>query len=197
MARVLTEERALRVLVIDLDRLDRNIDRVAASAAVAPARRFRIVVKSLPAPGLVDYVARRAGTNAGMVFHRPFLEAMARLRPDADLLLGKRNPSGRLPITFPRNEGQLPLVYNHYPTGRGDDYVDLSGQPLFPFGYGLTYTRFDYSDLRSELEGWGFWFAIWCAVALLPLAIAAAPVVLWLSRAPVATAAARASRRRS
>lgn len=66
----------------------------------------------------------------------------------ADLLLGTRNPSGRLPITFPRNEGQLPLTYNHFPTGRGDDYVDGTGQPLFPFGYGLSYTRFAYSDLR-------------------------------------------------
>jgi beta-glucosidase len=66
----------------------------------------------------------------------------------ADLLLGTRNPSGRLPITFPRNEGQLPLVYNHHPTGRGDDYVDGTGQPLFPFGYGLSYTRFAYADLK-------------------------------------------------
>ena len=66
----------------------------------------------------------------------------------ADLLLGTRNPSGKLPITFPRNEGQLPLVYNHYPTGRGDDYVDGTGQPLFPFGYGLSYTSFEYGDLK-------------------------------------------------
>ena len=66
----------------------------------------------------------------------------------ADLLLGARNPSGKLPITFPRNEGQLPLNYNHFPTGRGDDYVDGTGQPLFPFGYGLNYTSFEYSDLK-------------------------------------------------
>jgi len=66
----------------------------------------------------------------------------------ADVLLGDTNPSGRLPITFPRAEGQLPLVYNHHPTGRGDDYVDLTGEPLFPFGYGLSYTSFAYSDLR-------------------------------------------------
>ena len=66
----------------------------------------------------------------------------------ADLLLGNRNPSGKLPITFPRNEGQLPLVYNHYPTGRGDDYVDGTGQPLFPFGYGLSYSSFAYSELK-------------------------------------------------
>lgn len=69
-------------------------------------------------------------------------------RAVADVLLGDDNPSGRLPITFPRAEGQLPLVYNHHPTGRGDDYVDLTGEPLFPFGYGLSYTTFAYSDLR-------------------------------------------------
>lgn len=66
----------------------------------------------------------------------------------ADVLLGKANPSGKLPITYPINEAQLPLVYNHKPTGRGDDYNNLSGEPLFPFGYGLSYTSFTYSNLR-------------------------------------------------
>lgn len=68
----------------------------------------------------------------------------------ADVIRGAYNPAGRLPITFPMAEGQLPLVYNHKPTGRGDDYLDLSGQPLFPFGYGLSYTTFDYSGLTIE-----------------------------------------------
>ena len=68
----------------------------------------------------------------------------------ADVLLGDENPAGRLPITFPLSEGQLPLRYNHKPTGRGDDYVDLTGEPAFPFGHGLSYTRFEYSDLRIE-----------------------------------------------
>ena len=66
----------------------------------------------------------------------------------ADVLFGDYNPAGRLPITFPIFEGQLPLVYNHKPTGRGDDYNNLTGQPLFPFGYGLSYTSFEYSDLK-------------------------------------------------
>lgn len=65
----------------------------------------------------------------------------------ADVLFGDYNPAGRLPITFPMAEGQLPLVYNHKPTGRGDDYLDLTGQPLFPFGFGLSYTTFEYSNL--------------------------------------------------
>src|SRR5262249_18003354 len=68
----------------------------------------------------------------------------------ADVLFGDYNPAGRLPITFAMSEGQLPLVYNHKPTGRGDDYLDLTGYPLFPFGYGLSYTTFDYSDLSIE-----------------------------------------------
>ncbi|CAH0243045.1 Xylan 1,4-beta-xylosidase [Pedobacter sp. Bi27] len=66
----------------------------------------------------------------------------------ADVLLGKVNPSGKLPITYPIDESQLPLVYNHKPTGRGDDYNNLSGEPLFPFGYGLSYTNFSYHNLK-------------------------------------------------
>lgn len=68
----------------------------------------------------------------------------------ADVLLGDYNPAGRLPITFPIHEAQLPLMYNHKPTGRGDDYHNLSGLPLFPFGYGLSYTTFAYSDLKMS-----------------------------------------------
>ncbi|NCT77137.1 MAG: beta-glucosidase [Chitinophagaceae bacterium] len=66
----------------------------------------------------------------------------------AGIISGKYNPAGRLPVTFPLAEAQLPLVYNHKPTGRGDDYINLSGQPLFPFGFGLSYTTFSYSNLR-------------------------------------------------
>jgi beta-glucosidase len=73
----------------------------------------------------------------------------------ANVLSGKVNPSGKLPITFPINEGQLPLSYWHEPTGRGDDYIDGTGRPRFPFGYGLSYTTFSLSGLDVEESGEG------------------------------------------
>lgn len=65
----------------------------------------------------------------------------------ASILFGDENPSGKLPITFPQHEGQLPMPYLHKPTGRGDEYINLSGLPLFPFGYGLSYTTFSYDTI--------------------------------------------------
>ncbi|MCS3800652.1 beta-glucosidase BglX [Niastella sp. OAS944] len=77
----------------------------------------------------------------------------------ADVLFGDYNPSGKLPMTFPRTEGQIPIYYNYLNTGRpapDDDkpsnyrsgYIDLQKSPKFAFGYGLSYTTFDYSDLQ-------------------------------------------------
>ena len=76
----------------------------------------------------------------------------------ADVLFGAYNPSGKLTATFPRSVGQIPLYYNHLNTGRpwnGTDaskfksnYLDESNNPLYPFGYGLSYTTFDYSDIK-------------------------------------------------
>lgn len=63
----------------------------------------------------------------------------------ADVLFGDYNPSGRLPISVPRNEGQIPV---HYSQGKMRDYMDSPGTPLFTFGYGLSYTSFEYSNLR-------------------------------------------------
>jgi beta-glucosidase len=68
----------------------------------------------------------------------------------ASVLFGDYDPAGRLPISFPISEAQLPWVYNHKPTGRGDDYNNLSGLSLFPFGYGLSYTHFEYSGLQLD-----------------------------------------------
>jgi beta-glucosidase len=66
----------------------------------------------------------------------------------ADVLFGDANPAGRLPITFPQTIGQVPLFYNTKPSGRGYDYVSISGKPQYAFGYGLSYTQFIYENLR-------------------------------------------------
>ena len=69
-----------------------------------------------------------------------------------DIIFGDYNPSGKLPITFPQSVGQLPLYYNYKPSGRRYDYVFMKGEPLFVFGYGLSYTKFKYSNLRITPE---------------------------------------------
>ena len=74
----------------------------------------------------------------------------------AQILYGDYNPAGRLPITFPTSVGQLPLQYNNRPHGRVPDYVDHRGKlELFEFGYGLSYTTFDYSNLAIRCIGSG------------------------------------------
>ena len=75
-----------------------------------------------------------------------------------DVLFGDVNPSGKLTMTFPKNVGQIPLFYNHKNTGRPlaegkwfekfrSNYLDVDNEPLYPFGYGLSYTNFQYSDI--------------------------------------------------
>lgn len=79
----------------------------------------------------------------------------------ADVLFGDVNPSGKLTMTFPKNVGQIPLYYNHKNTGRPlgegewfqkfrSNYLDVDNDPLYPFGYGLSYTRFEYGDITLD-----------------------------------------------
>ncbi|WP_241572271.1 beta-glucosidase BglX [Rosenbergiella nectarea] len=81
----------------------------------------------------------------------------------SDVLFGDVNPSGKLPVTFPRSVGQLPLYYNHLPTGRPYDfthpnkytshYFDINNSPLYPFGFGLSYTEFTLSPITLSSAG--------------------------------------------
>lgn len=84
----------------------------------------------------------------------------------ADVLFGDYNPSGKITATFPRSVGQIPIYYNHKNTGRPfhneewakfkSNYLDISNDPLYPFGFGLSYTNFSYSSIRfnkSKLSG--------------------------------------------
>jgi len=68
----------------------------------------------------------------------------------ADILFGDYSPAGRLPMTFPRDVGQLPLYYNFKTSGRRYEYADMPYYPLYRFGYGLSYTSFEYSGLKIE-----------------------------------------------
>ncbi len=81
----------------------------------------------------------------------------------ADVLFGKVNPSGKLTTTFPQNVGQIPLYYSHKNTGRPlpegkwfekfrSNYLDVSNDPLYPFGYGLSYTDFSYSEIKLSSD---------------------------------------------
>ncbi len=84
----------------------------------------------------------------------------------ADALLGKVNPSGKLSMSFPHNVGQIPVYYNHKNTGRPltgkwfskfqSNYIDVPNEPLYPFGYGLSYTQFEYGAMQlsaKQLKG--------------------------------------------
>ncbi|MBS3777229.1 MAG: glycoside hydrolase family 3 C-terminal domain-containing protein, partial [Bacteroidales bacterium] len=82
----------------------------------------------------------------------------------ADILSGDTNPSGKLTVTFPKEVGQVPIYYSHKKTGRPYNpedsytsrYLDVSNDPLYPFGYGLSYTTFEYSGMQVDKEKMGF-----------------------------------------
>ncbi|HEX2921585.1 MAG TPA: glycoside hydrolase family 3 N-terminal domain-containing protein [Bacteroidales bacterium] len=87
-------------------------------------------------PAIVDgwYMGQETGTAA------------------ADIIFGDVNPSGKLTITVPKSVGQLPLFYNHKPSTQLMDYISMDNKPLYHFGYGLSYTKFKYSDPKLDKQ---------------------------------------------
>jgi beta-glucosidase len=123
-------------------------------AVIATGKPTAVVLVS-GRPLTINWIAENAG--AILVAWFPGIQAGNAI---ADVLFGDRNPGGKLPVTFPRNVGQLPLYYNHKNTGRPFDpsnkytsrYLDAPVAPLFPFGFGLSYTRFRVSNLKLSSE---------------------------------------------
>ena len=113
------------------------------------------LLKALKATGkplVVVYIEGRpldknwasANANAVLTAYYPGQEGGIAI---ADVLFGDFNPAGRLPFSVPRSVGQIPLYYNKK-APQSHDYVEMPASPLYPFGYGLSYTSFDYSDLH-------------------------------------------------
>lgn len=130
------------------DRADLNLPRQQENLiqALSETGKPIIVVLLNGRPLAIDWIAQHipaivegwyGGESAGLAI--------------ADVLLGNVNPSGKLPITFPRSVGQLPFYYDHKPSS-WHLYVDEKNTPLFPFGFGLSYTTFQYSKLEVYPE---------------------------------------------
>ncbi|WP_184543741.1 glycoside hydrolase family 3 N-terminal domain-containing protein [Mucilaginibacter sp. FT3.2] len=122
--------------------LDLNQQQTRLIEAVYKTGKPTVVVLFNGRPLCINWVSKKIPA----IVESWFLGEMGGLAI-ADVLLGKVNPSGKLPMTFPRSVGQLPYYYNHKPTSR-HVYVDEDTSALFPFGHGLSYTTFQYSGLN-------------------------------------------------
>lgn len=137
-----------------------SIDRVTLDL---PGVQQQLVeaVHATGTPVVVVLTNGRAYTLGWMAEHIPsilaaWLPAEQGGAAVADALFGDVNPGGKLPVSFPQHVGQLPLFYNHKPSGGRThwqgEYVEMSAEPLYPFGHGLSYTQFTYADLRVTPE---------------------------------------------
>jgi beta-glucosidase len=138
-----------------LDLPGRQLDLVKAVVATG---KPTVVVLMNGRPLTINWVAE----NAPAILETWFAGTQAG-HAVADVLFGDVNPGGKLPVTFPRAVGQIPLYYNYKSTGRPPDpnnkytskYLDVPVTPLYPFGYGLSYTRFRIADMRLSARSIG------------------------------------------
>ena len=128
-------------LIVDERRQTVTEDQEASILALAKADPKAIVILLNGAP--VDMTAWIGEVGAVLEAWYPGEQGAKAL---AEILFGETNPSAKLPITFPRHAGQAPLFYARKPSGRGYGYCDNDGSPLFPFGFGLSYTDFEIGD---------------------------------------------------
>ena len=156
--------------------LDGNDKAISAEAKIG-LKRFmdigcveRELLKALKAAGKKVIFINCSGSAMGLTPEADICDAILQAwypgeaggLAVADVLFGDYNPSGKLPISFPRDEGQIPIYYNHFNTGRPAQnemntnyvsaYTDLPNSPKFPFGFGLSYTTFQYSDLKLSKQ---------------------------------------------
>ncbi len=135
-------------------------DRTGMAEAIEAAQNADVVIMVLGEHGFMSGEARSRTDISLPGLQQELLEKVYG-HAVAQVLYGDYNPSGKLPMTFPRNLGQVPIHYNMHNTGRpntkGDvfytHYIDSPLSPLFPFGYGLSYTTFAYDNLRANLRG--------------------------------------------
>ena len=137
-------------IIVGKYEIEVTVDQEQSIRKMCSANSNSIVVLLGGSP--VDMTAWMDGCNAIVEAWYPGEQGA---RAITEILFGDINPSGKLPITFPRNVGQLPLFYSAKPSGRGKGYIENDGSPLYPFGYGLSYTKFAFASFGKSADGKG------------------------------------------
>ena len=132
-------------LIVGKFEMDIKTDQEESIRRMNAANPHSVVILLNGAP--VDMSSWIEGSNAILEAWYPGEQGAQAI---CEILFGEVNPSAKLPITFPRSVGQLPLFYSMKPSGRGYGYVENDGSPLYPFGYGLSYTTFALDNFACE-----------------------------------------------
>lgn len=134
-------------MIVDRVRDADGTDQEAAIAAMTSANPASAVILLNGAP--IDMTGWIDGANAVLEAWYPGEQGAQAI---CEILFGETDPSGKLPMSFPKSVGQLPLYYSYKPSGRGYHYNENDGMPLYEFGYGLSYTTFSVDNVRFSAE---------------------------------------------